>query len=342
MRNCPVCDWNIAQPVWEMKFIVPDGWKRPEKILWVSCDDCGMVFAEAFGSVQEDYNWYYNNKYGYGVADAEAKYRLQKRADYIAGLSRQLGKTPRVMDFGGGDSGFKDILAKHGIRDVIEIGAGSGEWVGEKASVTLASHVLEHVYDMNEAMTIISENTQDQGILLVDVPDAYLIAQEASPVLPILDFNQVHINHFRPSDMIRLAARWGFTLLNMETYRERGGVIRFFVFTKDGDFVAKRSSEVVQKNVIEKVLKLQAIGDREVIVWGCGDIALHCLTKVDLNIQYFVDSDPAYRGATIKGLPVLKRPNTDHPIVVNCSTSKKSLIKHIKSIGIQNELIIID
>ena len=42
------------------------------------------------------------------------------------------------------------------------------------------------------------------------------------------------------------------------------------------------------------VEKLKALGDKPVVVWGCGDIAMHVLSiYTPPGLLYFVDKDPA-------------------------------------------------
>ncbi len=337
MRDCPVCDSSRRDILWCSDFLVPDGWTKPAYLEWCECYKCGMLYADNPTVTQGDYDTFYKERYGFGVVDGGVKARLYKRAHFIAS---QYKNDARVVDFGGGTSGLKDILQKtFHFADVHNYGI--GDKMPYDADVVIAEHVLEHIYDLHEAMATINDSLKAGGMLIVDIPDAGQMAFDLPPEMPMLDFSQVHINHFRVIDMLRLMDNYGFELMETSQYYERFIRARMFVFIK-GVHIGRLSRDYVRSNITQKLKSMaQQVGNKEVIVWGCGDIALHCLALHPLNVVYFVDIDPAFRGATINGVPVHEKPFTDHPIVVNCSTQKALLLDYIKAQGYKNEVIVI-
>jgi hypothetical protein len=332
MRPCPVCKSETRQVVWRSDFVVPDGWTKPPYLDWNKCE-CGMIYGDNPDVTQEDYDTYYKERYGYGVVDDDVKYRLAKRASYIRDHFK---RASRIVDFGGGESGLKMLLNNIGFQDVTTYGV--GDLMPPLADCIIAEHVLEHIYDLESAMTLITNSLKDNGGLIIDIPDAGRMAFDLPAEMPILDYTQVHINHFRINDMLRLCERFGFELFETETYFERFVRSRMFVFYKSADIAGASKTHVIT-NMATKIEALKELGDKEVILWGAGDIALHCLAHVKPNIQYFVSNDPAFKDATILGLPVKERPDTDHPILIIAQTSKKKLIENIKAMGVTNELI---
>jgi hypothetical protein len=97
---------------------------------------------------------------------------------------------------------------------------------------------------------------------------------------------------------------------------------------------------VVHDRVENKIAKMQKIAE-PVIVWGCGDLCLHMLTKIKLDVAYYVDNDPAFRGATIGGVPVMDTVTSGEPIVVIAQNQASGILKRIKDLGLTNEVIII-
>jgi hypothetical protein len=184
-----------------------------------------------------------------------------------------------------------------------------------------------------------TECLKDGGTLIVDIPDAGAIALNGSEKMPMLDFHQVHLNHFRTIDMLRLMERWGFELVETSAYVERNLDCRMFVFIKGAD-IGKLSREHVIKNVTEKQKQLYDLGDTPVIVWGTGDIALHLLARNMVNVKYYISNDPAFAGQTIGKLPVLDAPISDHPVVVMAQAQKEQLLENIKK-ACDNEIIVI-
>jgi len=159
--------------------------------------------------------------------------------------------------------------------------------------------------------------------------------------MPILDFSQVHINHFRMIDLLRLMENYGFELQETSEYHERKGGCRMYVFVKDSTIVGRVSDTFVNRNMAEKEQALRRLVDQPVVVWGYGDIAAHLLARYFPNVQYFVCNDPAYVGETINGLPVYdKKPNDTFPVLVIAQSQKGALIDRIKS-ECDNEVIAI-
>ena len=334
MRDCPVCKSTKRDFIWRSDFVVPDGWTKPPYLEWFKCY-CGMIYGDNPTVTQADYDTYYKERYGYGVLDDEVKYRLAQRAAYIRDHFK---RQSRIVDFGGGESGLKRMLNNVGFADVTTYGV--GDIMPPLADCVIAEHVLEHIYDLEKAMNLITTSLKDDGGLIIDIPDAGRMAFDLPAEMPILDYTQVHINHFRINDMLRLCERFGFELMETDLYYERFVRSRMFVFYKSADIAGASKNHVV-RNMAEKTAKVKELGDKEVILWGCGDIALHLLTQCEPNIKYFVDNDPAFRGETILGLPVKQCPDTDHPILIVSQSQKHLLLENIKKMGVTNELIII-
>ena len=335
MRLCPICNSDKRLQLWRSDFLVPSGWKRPKYLDWFKCE-CGMIYGDNPTITQKDYDWYYTEKYGYGVADEANHKRLYDRAVYIAD---RFEENALIVDFGGGDSGLIEILRSMDFFEVVNYGC--GDVMPVNADVIIAEHVLEHIYDMNDAMGKISKSLKPHGYFIVDIPDAGMMAAERPVEMPILDFSQVHVNHFRVLDLLRLADKWGFELEEMREYHERHGGCKMFVFVKDKTIVGRSSDTFVNRNISERCEKVKQLGDQPVCVWGCGDIAMLALAKQFPNVQYFVDSDPAYRGECINGLPIYEVPIDDLPIVIIAQSQQSSILDNIKRLGLTNKVIVI-
>jgi len=190
-------------------------------------------------------------------------------------------------------------------------------------------------------MQKIVKSLKPGGTFIVDIPDVTMIALDQNANMPILDFTQVHINHFRIIDMLRLMNGYGFELTFTTEYHERYSGCREYAFVKDQSVIDKKAHAYVMGNVAVKNNLLFELEKQPVCVWGFGDIASHCLSMIWPNVQYFVDSDSAYEGATIKGLPVYKQPIDDLPIVVIAQSQRDGIIDNIKRLGLTNKVIVI-
>lgn len=326
-RNCPICNSDKFKVVWRDNYLTPDGWTLPPYLDWKRCE-CGMIYGDNPNTTQHDYDVYYDQRYGYGVSAPDTTARLLERANFVA--DKFPNKKVRIVDFGGGDSGFSDMMNDRGYANVHNYTIGRD--MPQHADVILAEHVLEHVYDIDEAMEKITGALKPSGMLIVDIPDAGLISLTRSEKTPILDYHRVHLNHFRLVDILTLCKRYGYELLETRTYPERGLPCRMLVFIKDAEIVASLSKWTVTHHIQDKVAKLRGLSDDPVCVWGFGDIAAMSLEGWLPNVQYFVCNDPAFIGATIQGIPVYDAPIDDIPVIVIAQSQKEKLINHIKEV----------
>jgi hypothetical protein len=319
-----------------MAYRIPDGWPLPRKINWAECTECGMLYGDGDFD-QALLNDYYLNYYGYGINSSDVSDRLTSIADYIA---EKYPQTARFVDFGGsGDDGKSIVcgrLQKLGFKNAYNVNAGEPV---PPCDVLLASHVIEHVYDMPAVMDAITEALAEDGLLIVDGPDATGLVLRWR--MPILDFHTKHINHFRMIDYLRLMERYGFELTDSSRYvdirsSQHAACVRLY-FKRFS--TADASRDWVQASVNERVARLRLVGDQPVNVWGLGDVTWHLLSMVDLNVLEYIDNDPAYRGATYGGNPVLERPTNDAPIVIMSQGQRTKLIENIRAAGVTNDII---
>ena len=335
MRNCPVCNGNKRSGEWRSEFLVPDGWTLPSYLDWFMCS-CGMIYADNADITQADYDRYYVERYGYGVEDPEQERRIHERARLIDTLTHS--KDIRVVDFGGGESGLCALLKERGFNDLHTIGV--GDTMPDNIDLLIAEHVLEHVYDMPEVMAKFA-NVKPGGLLIVDIPDSTAIAYNAPVQMPMLDYHQKHINHFALRDILRLMYSHGFEYLTSFQYSERYVSDLCIIFSKTAGSTYDIAKSTVKRNINERLEKLRALGDTPVIVYGFGDIAAHCFTRVMPNVVYFVDDDPAFKGATVRGIEVRQSVISSEPIVVICQSQKAVVLNRIKELGLENEVIVI-
>jgi hypothetical protein len=338
MRNCPACGSDNDDKrihVWDMDYIVPDGWELPAHNEICLCD-CGMIYYDN-DKTQEDYDKYYKNRYGTDgtLTDAINYTRLDELIELIC--KTEPNKHARIVDFGGGNGYVEKKLYLLGYTDVCTVDVGNG--LPENIDLLIASHVLEHVYDVHTIMHNIVHHTK--GKILIDLPDA--IGMSKITTLPILDYHQKHINHFSINTLNILLDSWDYSPIYVNHYLIKSHNYPSFraIYEKQSEeFSYGESQGRVESNVDEKVKRLKEI-TWPVIVWGCGDICLHLLTKVNLKIVHFVDNDPAWKGQTIMGIPVFDHIESDAPILIMAQQLQPEVIKQIKDAKLLNRIILV-
>jgi len=319
-----------------MGYKVPDGWPLPHSIGWYRCCMCGMLYGDGDFD-QPMLNRYYLHYYGYGRNSTDVSERLTSIADYII---NKFAPTVRVVDFGGSGEDGKSIvcerLKSQGYENAHNVNAGEPVLA---CDILFASHVLEHVYDVNDVMKKITYALAQDGLLIVDGPDSTgLILKWKTPML---DFHAKHIDHFRFIDYLRLMERYGFELVDSTRYLESrssqtASCLRMY-FRRF--CTAAASIKHIEANIAERVEKLRSLGDLPVNVWGLADVTWHLLSQVKLNVINYIDNDPAFRGVNYDGKPVLERPLNDEPIVIMAQGQREKLIVNIRKMGVENEII---
>lgn len=153
----------------------------------------------------------------------------RQRLDHLRGFK----KSGRLLDVGAGDGFFLDLakgagFSTHG-TELSSTGADYAEqrghhlmlgqlrdidFKGEKFDVITLWHVLEHLPDPGEALSIVHALLEPGGVFAVAVPNEenalfrYRVARRksANPLGPIQWGKEIHLTHFQP-ETLRAALR---------------------------------------------------------------------------------------------------------------------------------------
>jgi len=336
MRDkCPICNSTKRIDTWSMDYLVPDGWELPIHNVICLCK-CGMIYYDN-DKTQADYDLYYKNRYDSDVVliSDETHARLEGLIELV--LQTEPNKSSCIVDFGGSEGYVAKRLAELGYTDVSTVNV--GDELPTNIDLLIASHVLEHIYDVHGVMNKLILHTR--GKFLVDLPDA--VAMAKIKTLPTLDYHQKHITHFSLHILNQLFGQYGYTPIYVYQYMTKPhNYPSWRVVYEKGDECDTyyESRNCVINNIKTKIEKLKRI-TYPVIVWGCGDVCLHLLTKVKLNIVHYVDNDPAFLGQTIGGIPVLDHVESDVPIVVIAQMQQSAVLKRIQDANLVNRIIVI-
>lgn len=336
--KCPVCghaNWDIH---WTLEYWVPDGWTLPEKNTIRYCWTCGLIWYDN-DRTQADYDQYYRERYGWASGhDKESNLRrLDALADLVAG---QAVASSVIVDFGG-DPYFVHLMRERGFENTYLVGV--DDELPQNVDCCVLSMVLEHIYDLHGLMQRLVKcmNHSRDTLFVVAVPNAEMMGVNSKT--PLSDYHQKHINHFSHLSLELLFRRYGYHLSAFEepyidhSYPE---IYNAVYWQSAGRNTYKSLKAQIGVEIEEKVNKLSQVKG-PVIVWGCGDLCMHLLTQVELDIVHFVDMDPAFQGATIHGIPVYQRPLTRAPIVVMVQGQLDSIRASIRKMGIENDVIVI-
>ena len=337
-KQCPLCGSTRRLDNWVMEFKVPDGWPNPTVNTVCLCLECGMIYYDN-DMTQASYDEYYRLYYGYD-GNEHSEMNLT-RLDELAELAAQQVKPDAlIVDFGGADGYLVKKLNEMGYYKAFAVGV--GDELPTDIDLLISAQTFEHLYDLRPILEKLISHLSYKGRFLIEIPDGYMMPY-IDPPMPIMDYHQKHINHFIPAILDKLFEQYGF----MRVYTHSGSTPCYFgwhyrvIYRRNVPEVIYQLCKMKTHDRIEnKIARMRKI-EEPVIVWGCGDLCLHILTKVKLNVVYYVDNDPAFRGATIGGIPVLDEVTSNEPIIVIAQNQASGILKRIKELNLSNEVIVI-
>ena len=209
--------------------------------------------------------------------------------------------------------------------DVIRGGFGTPHPAG-RPDVIIASHVLEHVLNLGEAVAELAASLAVGGRAVVEVPDAARFSEYVSA--PYQDFNTEHINHFSLAHLDALMASVGFEALSLaqglarsgpeHDYPVARGVWKYTGRQVDPRTIADASgahhaalvayaeeSERIFVGIDERILA--GLGDEEFVLWGAGQFAMKLMMRPTFPMAQcigIVDSSPSRIGLELNGFRV--------------------------------------
>jgi hypothetical protein len=333
-----VCGSKEKTIAWSMDYCVPDGWELPKHNDICLCNDCNMIYYSSDKS-QKDYDAYYQFRYDseLTLSGEETHHRLDDLIDFVMDAESREGA--RIVDFGGTEGYVEKQLRKFGYKDVTTVNVGDDLPVG--IDLLIASHVLEHIYDLKPVMDKLTSHLNAGAKFVIDIPDSAQMVRINT--LPIMDYSQPHVNHFTTRTLNALLKQYDYyptTIHNYIVPIHDYPAFRILYERPDEEGTYYRAKEWCESNIEAKIKKMKEVSG-PVVVWGVGDICLLLINKVPLDVIHYVDINPAFKGQTIKGVPVYDHCESDAPIVVIAQMQKQKVIDSIAKARLPNRVIVI-
>ena len=388
-RKCPVCASELGEILYTQNFIVPDDFPLTRSNngtmtqYIVACDSCGFVYADVELS-QKDYDEYYvkfsqNTSVG-NHTDTD---------DYLINIIELIcdsDKSKRIIDIGCGSGSLLIGLKSKGFTELYGIGMSSTITslleqsdikckttsitekninLAESASFDIVCliSVLEHVYDLNMALSNISTMLKENAYLIILLPDAAYYHKEI--LNPIHVINLEHINHFDKTSLGNLMKQYGFLshisdkhVMNTQRTSSTQIVCVYkkctivadllkFHFTKESarsvSLLVEKWKAVQANKEIERMVSSQ----EEIVVYGAGNYTYSMLSDTILkncNIIAFIDGNPSKQGTHLMGLPI-HDPNFlldfKGTVIVSVAYEPQSIIQYMSKMGLKNKTQVI-
>jgi SAM-dependent methyltransferase len=385
-RICAVCGASDKQLLFRQQFRGPNEGGLLDGYDVVACRSCGFCFADQIPS-QDAFDQHYRemSKYERNDLGGQMNEYDQQRLPRTARLIKRLVPDPhaRVLDVGCSTGSLLYVLRQHGFdnllgldpsplcaqiaQDLYQIPVTTGALADLSASgsfdLIILSSVLEHIRDLDVALSKIHSVLSTEGRLYVEVPDATSFA--TSPDAPFQEFSVEHINYFSAAALSNLLQTHGFKLVyaQQDEVEPSPGHIAHEIkamyqkndrteapVTPDAtserglaDYITR--SRQVEGGIHEAIDKW-ARSRAPIIVWGVGTHTQRLLATsrlAEASIVAFVDSNPHYWDKRLLDLPILAPEdlrNRPEAILISSRVFQSEIERQIRrDLRLTNEVI---
>ena len=304
MRICDCCNSKKEMLIKTINLSLVNDIKLNNLINIYYCDNCNFYYSDS-DNTQEDYNNYYTlfNNYKQGVVYSN---KDEKCSIYLKN-KLQNKNVKNILDYGSGNGILKDFMSDNYNVDNFDIGMNENT---KKYDCLLLSHVLEHIYHINEFVKKISLNIIDDGLLYIEVPNVEYY-NEFTDICPLQEINIEHINFFSKYALNKLLSNNGFFAISLEDDYFTIKSSKYYVIR--GIFQKKSCNNsfmkyVVNGDTIIKNYNFSSLKKYEnIYLYGCGQFLFKIFDKIfiNTNIINIIDDNPCYLNKKIKNVKII-------------------------------------
>jgi SAM-dependent methyltransferase len=388
-RPCAVCGSTEKTRLFQQRFTNISGGSLLTGYDVVACRHCGFCFADQLPP-RAAFDVYYSelSKYERQENQGQMTDYDQRRFPVAAKLIHTYvpDLQARILDIGcstGGllftlkQLGYQNLLGidpsplcaqvaqtQHQIRVLTGTLANLPGDIG-RFDVIILGAVLEHLPDLEFAITSITPLLAEAGHLYVDVPDATTFA--SLPDAPYQEFSSEHINFFSPRSLVNLFQAHGFSALHSERVSieqspgKMGNEVKaLFQVTdrrrpplqRDDETEAALLAYIANSRRDEarlhQIIDAWVVSGQPILVWGVGTHTQRLLATSRLsqaNIRAFIDSNPRYQGKQLNGIDIIAPTDLPHwpqPILISSRVFQQEIAQQIRhELKLGNDIIVL-
>ncbi len=380
-RNCPICNNSEGEALHSQKFVLDNNNPLPSEYDVVCCTQCSFVYADVDAN-QDDYNEYYKNfsKYesleissGAGNSQLDEERLKEMAMDIISVID---DKNSYILDIGSGLGGLLKILESKEYKNLfaLEPSINCVTYINENSKITafqgsvldnlerifngkkfdyvILSHVLEHIYDLNDAIKNIKNILSFNGKVYIEVPDSN--RYKIFFVVPYYYFDIEHINHFNSFSLNSLMSKYGFETIKTDTkIMKVSETINYpafyslFQLSNESKISIEKYVNISNSMDMNLLLNHLVNSNKECVVWGAGNYTKRLLSQTVLgkcNIKYFVDKDINKQGTFLNNIEIKNSSELssfEGVIIIVSALFSNNIFEEITMLGYKNEIIIL-
>lgn len=175
------------------------------------CKACGFIYTTP-SLEQKEWDAYYADMYpGY---NSHEDYSIENRMDLI---KKYASDGDRILELGGNEQGrfserLRTVFDKYFSYDTNQNCHNNLKSLENplRVEIMVSYYVFEHIVDINQFLDKCTDMIVDNGIFIVEVPDANIYYREVAG----LKLHE-HVNHFTPQSLSMLMNKHGFICLEV-------------------------------------------------------------------------------------------------------------------------------
>jgi hypothetical protein len=335
MRICNCCDnYDNIIKIFDIEFSFLDDFVLNNRSTIYKCTSCNYYYSDSNNN-QMDYDNYYtnfNNNFGsYHFNDMNNKTFLY--------LEKSLNfDIKSIIDYGSGKGLLTKLLSEKFNVDNYEIG---DPILKKKYDCLILSHVLEHIYDLNNFINNIKNNINEDKYIYIEVPNTEYYEKFKSHE-PLHEINHEHINFFSKKALIKLMLKHNFIPVSViDDYfivnDSKYWVIRS-IFKLSSD---NKSFDNYIKNDLTKIESINIPTLKNLYIYGCGFLTYKMFNKISSNcdIINIVDDNPLFKNKKINNIEIInyemlqEKINDNDNIIITAVIHENKIKEKLKNIN---------
>ena len=305
MRICCCCNYdNTLKIVDSFSLSMVNDIKLNPKLDLYFCSKCNFYYSDS-GNSQLDYNKYYTDFNNYKLKNVPCDKDIRCSV-YLKTILKKMNVN-QILDYGSGNGVLTKLLSDEFQITEFDIGM---ECNNKKYDCLILSHVLEHIYDLDEFIKTITKNIDDSCFLYIEIPNAELYS-ELNEICPLQEINIEHINFFSKYSLNKLLIKHDFYCVEMlddyfylkqnKYYVIRGVFKRNTKNTNFCKYIETGLNEITSYNF--DILKKY----KNIYVYGCGQFLFKIINKISefTNIINIIDDNPCYLNKKLGNIDII-------------------------------------
>ena len=309
MRSCQCCGNYIKDIIYNFKLGIIDSISINPEINLKYCKKCSFYFTDSLSS-QGDYDNYYinySNKYSNSSLKKWESRKFKIQYNFLEQYIEEYN-IKSILDYGGYGNIYNFFNNKEDYKlDTFDIGDKEDE---KKYDLIILSHVLEHVYDIQDFMEKVKKKLTNNGLIYIEVPNADNYDKMIYD-LPLQELNIEHINYFSKIALNSLMINKSFFAVTIKddyffeanNDKEKFHVIRglFKSTNNKNSFEIYFNDGLLKFETIEK--KLEKF--KKIYLYGYGSMSNKLIYKIiskGIDVLGIIDDNPSLVNKKVKCL----------------------------------------